>query len=807
MFVIDTKLSKQEGLLTLRIKSPQGFYAIDDSKRASLSSNPLLEKLYLEEKKLNPHQNRFDFFRVSPGSTRSILEKLAATGNLYIDNAKAIVDFFSKLEVQVEALLDAGDVLLEATVKQHEKTQALSSYDCFIRSRPQIAIKAPFIYFFHDDVAWDDLMTLSKSALSLQHFTRWKDETSLLWNLIHETKEPAKPLLAIQDARGLFCNALLQENGTTKPLPGGSFEKQLLYAGYQYKPVGSSSYFCPQDKVMKALEYLLENGWFIQDCSGRRLHILTECSLEHELQDDRIVIQGRIRANDLEGDVRSYIQALKQENTLIPLGKNDVGLIRHTDHAILAQAIEFVSDRATLKKKLIGLVDENPFLQRIAIDPIDNKGRFEGTLRPYQQEGVSWLLALARQGFGGCLADDMGLGKTIQAICFLSHLPKHALHLIVAPTSLLINWQREIKRFFPSCSIYCHHGNERNIAAWPQQGIVLTTYGTLRQDVAIFSKKMFTCCILDEAQSIKNEASDTAQAVYKLQSSCVITMTGTPIENNPKELFSQFKATVPGLISKDEVEGSVDLFVHQRLKKKIKPFILRRKKEEVAKDLPELIEQTIYVELAVDEYEQYVQAQKSLQTGLVAKKTLSDASTKRIEVLEAILRLRQLVSHPLLVEQLATRNVCTSTKFELVLSDIETLVQEGNKILVFSQFAKLIALLEKELQRRNILSLVLDGQTKNRQEVVDQFQQGSEQVLLMTMKAGGVGLNLTAADAILLYDPWWNEAQEAQAISRAHRIGRTKACLVKRYIAVGTIEEQMQQLQREKKQLEDAFLE
>jgi SNF2 family DNA or RNA helicase len=399
----------------------------------------------------------------------------------------------------------------------------------------------------------------------------------------------------------------------------------------------------------------------------------------------------------------------------------------------------------------------------------------------------------------------------VQLLAFLSQLKLTAPVLIVMPTSLLFNWKNEIEKFLAHASVYLHHGPQRSgeLSFLAKQALILTSYSTLRQDLALLSALHYHCVILDEAQMIKNAHTQVAQAVFALQADFRLSITGTPIENHLGELWSQFRFLIPDLFQSEklfyaEVEASSsDRRYLEKIRKKIKPFFLRRTKEEVAKDLPERIDQIVLVEMSSEQREIYEGFLSGIRSNLIAKVSLDGLAKHRMEVLEALLRLRQICCHPLLVDQqLDQQTPNLSAKMELVLQDVAMAIEEKKKVLVYSQFTSLLQLLAKEFKERSWPFVYLDGNTVDREKRVESFQNDREiPLFLISLKAGGVGLNLTAADYVFLFDPWWNEAVENQAINRAHRIGRQETVIAKRYITVGTIEEKMMKMKEAKRSL------
>jgi non-specific serine/threonine protein kinase len=452
--------------------------------------------------------------------------------------------------------------------------------------------------------------------------------------------------------------------------------------------------------------------------------------------------------------------------------------------------------------------------EQIASQPLP--GGFVGELRPYQKHGFDWLHFLREYKFGGILADDMGLGKTVQVLAYLQSLQEQppaesaTASLLVVPKSLLANWQREAERFTPGLRFLEHMGNLRSkdTSVFNGYDVVLTSYGTMLRDIEILRGYRFSHVILDESQAIKNPLAKSSRATRLLQADHRLVMTGTPVENNTFELWSQFAFLNPGLL------GSMDYFKHEfanpiesagdeesaaLLRKLIYPFILRRTKEQVAPELPPRSERTIYTDMAPAQKKLYTQTRERYRAellGLIESEGLNDA---RFKILEGLLRLRQIAIHPALVEKSYKGE---APKFELLLETLETLQAEKHKALIFSQFVETLKLVRRELEEREMKYVYLDGQTPNRQARVDTFQNDpSIPFFLISLKAGGVGLNLTAADYVIHLDPWWNPAVEMQASDRAHRIGQDKPVFIYRIIARDTVEEKILQLQERKRML------
>ena len=448
------------------------------------------------------------------------------------------------------------------------------------------------------------------------------------------------------------------------------------------------------------------------------------------------------------------------------------------------------------------------------IEPRDLPGGLKANLRPYQKAGFDWLHFLHEYGFGGCLADDMGTGKTVTALALLQSLAESheakAATLLVLPRSLVFNWEREAARFTPTLRLLNHAGTTRakDLADFDEYDLVLTTYGILLRDIEMLRQHRFHYVILDEAQAIKNPVSQSAKAARLLQADHKLTLTGTPVENSTLELWSQFSFLNPGLLGNLEhfrtefagaIEKRQDEMAAAFLRRLVHPFILRRTKDQVARDLPPRTERILYTEMEPGQkklYEKTRDFYRAQIMGLVDSEGIQDA---RMKILEGLLRLRQISNHPRLVEP---DSKAASGKFETLLETLDTLRAEGHKALVFSQFVSMLSLVRESLDAHHVPYAYLDGKTTDRQGRVDDFQNNPDLPLfLISLKAGGVGLNLTAADYVIHIDPWWNPAVEMQATDRTHRIGQDKPVFVYKLITRDTVEEKILLLQDRKRAL------
>jgi SNF2 family DNA or RNA helicase len=438
----------------------------------------------------------------------------------------------------------------------------------------------------------------------------------------------------------------------------------------------------------------------------------------------------------------------------------------------------------------------------------------QATLRPYQKFGLDWLNFLDEFGFGGCLADDMGLGKSIQILAFLlAQRRKNRLNtnLLVVPTSLLKNWENEAAKFAPDLKIHVLYGadRERNTRSFESYEIILTTYGTLVTDVSYLKNFTFNYIVLDESQNIKNPESQRHKAARLLKARNRIVVTGTPIENNTFDLFGQLSFACPGLLGskqyfKDIYAAPIDRFKDRRraaeLQNKVRPFILRRTKNQVAGELPEKTEMVLFCEMGTEQKKIYDAYEKEFRD-FVAATTGDDLKKTPMNVLKGLLRLRQICNSPLLPSTTDKLAGDASAKIDILLEQILE-KSPRHKILVFSQFVTMLELIRKELDAREIGYSWLTGASRNRGAIVQEFQEDPDKrVFLLSLKAGGTGLNLTEADYVYLVDPWWNPAVENQAIDRVHRIGQDKHVIAVRLITPGTVEEKMMKLQATKKDL------
>lgn len=429
-------------------------------------------------------------------------------------------------------------------------------------------------------------------------------------------------------------------------------------------------------------------------------------------------------------------------------------------------------------------------------------------LREYQIIGVKWLLSLRKNGFGGCLADDMGLGKTVQIIAYLSENSFNKTHsLIVVPKTLLENWKREFLKFAPEIKVYIYHGRDRSIEAFENNQIIITTYGTLINDFDRLNLYYFENMIIDEAQYIKNSRSKAYRAVKYMKAGTKIIITGTPIENNIREYWNLMRITNPTMMSFKELTKGLD---QNQIVSKVRfitaPFLLRRLKSDVLEDLPEKHEMTVYCNFDDSQRELYEIMLESIRREISRKSDRFEIKSNST-ILNGLLYLQEICCHPRLIPKEYNINGCfESAKLDLLISMTSELYSSSHKIVIFSRFTKMLGIINKALSKLHINVFYLDGKTRQRQEIVDDFEQCKEGVFLISLKAGGVGINLVSADTAIIYDPWWNPAVEKQAQDRIYRIGQKKNVTVYKLIVANTIEEKVQLLQTKKKELFDQIV-
>lgn len=771
-----------------------------------------------------------------PGARAAeVLRLLGQTRRLYWKGVKLRFDPFSSLGFFYEAMLVEGaqvEVRGKFTIGERESYVADCSwvYPCF----PVAVIREGVLQFFSDEV--EPKWVCDRRCYSLGQWRELSSLPPLQWkgSALTEPALLSTPCLLLTDRTGAFANLYLDyENNRrvsfvdlVKPsLEEMGWEKDLLETDFLRKMVDSSHYYCPLDLVGKSLTFLLELGWKVYDHLGRQVVRQKGASFAIKEEGSRFWVRGKVSYGEHQADLTSVMGTFNRRERFVSLDSHNVGLLDSAEWEKkwgVLSGEEIIHDALSIKKHQVGLLGsllDDPdvaccpetvrWKERLAgvsqLVTTDSPGEaFVGTLFPYQKQGLDWLYFLYQCGLGGVLADEMGLGKTVQILALFSLLPPDRPILVVVPTTLVFNWQREAVRFLPSRMLQVYRGGPL-----PSSGIILTSYARLRLDQQQLSALSYACVVLDEGQYIKNPDSQIAKSARGLVADMRVVITGTPIENRWEDLWSLYAFLLPGLLEERSLFRSqmcaaeADARHLDGVRKKIRPFLLRRKKDEVALDLPEKILQTVWVEMEEEERSFYEEWMRKSRSGLLQK--MEGGKQSRMEVLEAILRLRQLCAHPQL---LSFEFLGKAAKYERLFADLAEVVQEGRKVLIYSQFTQMLRLIEKGVIEQGYRYVYLDGSTRNREEVVAQFQEDPDiSLFLISLKAGGVGLNLTAADYVFIYDPWWNDAAEAQAIDRAHRLGRKGQVIARRYIAAETIEEKLMRLKAHKNLLAATALE
>jgi len=591
----------------------------------------------------------------------------------------------------------------------------------------------------------------------------------------------------------------------------------------------------------------LDAGWHLE-AEGKMFRRPGEMRMEVSSGIDWFELHGEVDYGGATAKLPVLLAALRRGETMVRLDDGTYGLLPEewlSRFGSLAELGSAESGHMRFRRNQVGLLDALLAAQpEVHCDATFARGReelrtfqgirtgeqpegFIGQLRDYQREGVGWMEFLRRFGFGGCLADDMGVGKTAQVLALLESRrvlraangnghdgadSPSAPSLVVVPRSLVFNWKQEAARFTPQLRVLDHTGVSRAVEGFDSYDLILATYGTLRRDAAAFKDLEFDYIVLDEAQAIKNANTVSAKATRLLRGRHRLALSGTPVENHLGELWSIFEFLNPGMLGAASVfklagnaarnpsEETRSLLAHA-----LRPFILRRTKEQVARELPQKTEQTIFCDMEHAQRKLYDELRAHYRNSLLQTVAAKGLAKSKIQVLEALLRLRQAACHPGLIDP--KRRNDPSAKLEVLTSQLGEVIDEGHKALVFSQFTSMLSIVRKRLDEAGIVYEYLDGSTRNRQQCVERFQNDKNcGLFLISLKAGGLGLNLTAAEYVFLLDPWWNPAVEAQAVDRAHRIGQTRQVFAYRLIARDTVEEKILQLQSSKRDLAAAII-
>jgi len=580
-------------------------------------------------------------------------------------------------------------------------------------------------------------------------------------------------------------------------------------------------------------EELSQLGFEIEQPEGQKRYVFGTSKIDLEVKENNdwfdiyaVVYFGPYRIPFIQ--LKNHILNRKKE-FILPSG--EIAVIPEKWFSQYSNLLHFSEGNADLKLRRhhIGLVNElaegelaeitmTRKLQKLTdfetLEDVELPKYFKGDLRPYQKAGYNWFHFLKNYHFGGCLADDMGLGKTIQALALLQ---KHkedteaqggkGTSLIIMPTSLIYNWLNEAKKFTPKLRLMVHTGTMRykSPEVFGNYDVVITTYGISRIDIDLFKEFFFDYVILDESQNIKNPSSKSFQSVRQLKSRFKLILSGTPVENSVNDLWTQMSFINPGLLGIQQyfqnefvtpIEKKKDEDKARKLQALIKPFVLRRTKEQVATELPPKTETLLYCKMSEEQSSVYEKVKSEYRNELL--KSLEDGTYAKtqIQVLQGLIKLRQIANHPAMID---SEYEGESGKFENVVHTLANVLDGGHKVLIFSQFVKQLTLYREYFNEHRIPYDYLDGSTQNRGDIVKHFQEDEKtQVFLISIKAGGVGLNLTEADYVFILDPWWNPAVEQQAIDRTHRIGQTKNVFIYKFITKDSVEEKILALQQRK---------
>jgi superfamily II DNA or RNA helicase len=640
--------------------------------------------------------------------------------------------------------------------------------------------------------------------------------------------DPARKILVRRDrAAEREAIAMLPRYGGVQPRPGDAAAEEV---GHHVE--------IPRNRLDASVSQLAAAGWTVE-VAGRRYRPAGSVAWNVTSGIDWFELSAAIDFGGISADLPALLEALAKGDRSVELADGSLGILpdslaaqieplaalaqRHDGRLrygriqmALLDALLAGQPRAHVDEAFERIRDELSRGERPEAE--DEPDGFEGTLRHYQREGLGWLTFLERLGLGGCLADDMGLGKTIQVLAMfvrrkavvaaggVAHRPS----LVVVPKSLVFNWIEEARKFAPALRVLNHTGIDRvdGASSLEDHDLVLTTYGTLRRDIVKHRDVEFDYVVLDEAQSIKNAASQAAKACRLLRARHRLALTGTPVENHIGELWSIFEFLNPGQLGSASrlkrflAGGRTSSEVVARA---VRPYLLRRTKAQVLSDLPEKTEQTLFCELGEEQRKAYDELREHYRLELSGRIGRLGIGRSRIAVLEALLRLRQTACHPGLVDP--ARIDEPAAKLDVLLEQLSEVIDEGHKVLVFSQFTSFLAIVRRKLDERGTTYEYLDGKTTDRQARVQRFQEDADcRLFLVSLKAGGQGLNLTAADYIYILDPWWNPAVEAQAVDRAHRIGQTRRVFAYRLIARDTVEEKIVALQDRKRELAESIV-
>lgn len=615
--------------------------------------------------------------------------------------------------------------------------------------------------------------------------------------------------------------------------------QQLRELGFRKRLNGSrtsADVEIPRRDIASAVRRLVEDGWSVF-ADGSQVRQPGNMKFRVQSDIDWFDVHAEV---DFEGRSVAFpelLQALERGDSIVRLDDGSLGILPEEwleQIGMIAglgtlddESLRFSNSQAALLDALLSAQDDVDVDERFeelrtrfqsisGVERVPVPENFKGELRDYQRDGLSWMCFLRDFGLGGCLADDMGLGKTVQFIAMLlEHRQKKGIQqptLVVVPRSLMFNWHSECEKFGPELKVLDYSGLDRGTLReeFGNYDVILTTYGTVRRDITVLKEVEFAYVVLDEAQTIKNPSSQIARASRLLNARHRLALSGTPIENNAGDLWSIFEFLNPGMLGRStafrsHVADPDSPETRKVIARGLRPFILRRTKKEVAAELPDRLEETIFCDMDDEQRRLYDELRLHYRDSLLGLVQDKGLARSKMHVLEALLRLRQAACHPALLNRGDASD--PYAKLEFLIPHLRELVAENHKSLVFSQFTSMLSIVRQHLDEAGVEYEYLDGQTRDRGAPVKHFQEDEScRIFLISLKAGGLGLNLTAAEYVFLLDPWWNPAVEAQAIDRAHRVGQTKTVFAYRMICRNTVEEKILELQKQKRELADAIL-
>ena len=715
-------------------------------------------------------------------------------------------------------------------------TPLLESFDVFVKGFDVKAEKyepSPFLTF--SEIASTDTLAPKTNGNGEQKTDR--GVSKILFNLafmygehVVQTQEPKRISVNMEKTPDSYIfHKLIRDLNREK-----EFTKELSKRTLEIKNgqavLDKSEAFSWLNNNLQELEQL---GFTVQQSEkGGKNYFIGEITLDVGISEknDWFDIYGTVRFGEFEVPFIKLKNHILTKNNEFVLPNGQIAIIPEEWFTQYIELFAFAEgeEQLTLKKHHMALVNDlqNGNLATVTMSRKLEKLRdfetiedqplpagFVGELRPYQKAGYNWLHFVQNYKFGGCLADDMGLGKTVQTLAMLQHRKENGAEtasLLVMPTSLVYNWLNEAQKFTPNLRILNYTGTyrEKNVELFNEYDVILTSYGIVRLDAELLKSYYFDYIILDESQAIKNPDSNTSRSVRELKSRHRLILTGTPVENSTMDLWSQMSFINPGLLGNQHffrneflkpIEKDKDEHKTRRLHALIKPFILRRHKSQVAKELPEKIEHTTFCKMTEEQEHAYEETKSYYRNKILKNLEENGPGNTQFMLLQGLTKLRQIANHPLMTDP---GYEGSSGKLKEVIHKTKDVVSKGHKVLIFSQFVKHLEIIKRSLDKREIKYTYLDGNTKNRHEQVERFQKDeSIQVFLISLKAGGVGLNLTAADYVFILDPWWNPAVEAQAVDRAHRIGQQNMVFTYKFITKDTVEEKILALQNRKIQL------